>query len=340
MLDTSGSIVVTGPQGGMTLHFIESYYQKHPDNHLVLLVRDPSKVLPSLSTMSNCTILRCDLSDLSSVRQASQEITDRVKSGKLSPIECLVESAAVQVCGPNGPRITQDGYEETVAVNHLAHFILTLDLLPSMKPQGRIVIVGSDSHRPNYKFIKIGPKYKPIESLLKVEPGTDPSGSGVDIGMARYSTSKLLQMMTGHELARRLKTSSKYKGIHVVMFNPGSMGGTGLFRDRSWIGRVILGYVLNWTRLLNWLDPALMASRKEDSAAVLERLVEDPSYALTEPIDEEGQTISGVGAGAPYFDYAGNQASTLGEANEQEKCEELWRDSATLLGYSGEKALI
>ena len=52
--------------------------------------------------------------------------------------------------------ITEDGYETTFAVNHLAHFLLTDLLLPDMQgsTDGRIVVLTSSLHKsvPEFDF--------------------------------------------------------------------------------------------------------------------------------------------------------------------------------------------
>ena len=202
MSSQPGSIIITGARGGMTAITVSSYHARHPEHQIVCLVRDPTKIsgddLPAPS--DQVQYVACELGELASVRKATQDIIKQIEAGNLPKIECLVQSAAIQVTSPDQPRITKDGYEETVAVNHLAHYVLTLELLPYMQPNGRIVIVGSDAHRPGYKFFKIGPKYDKVERLVKVEPGSEPSGEALDRGRGRYATSKLLQMMIGHEV--------------------------------------------------------------------------------------------------------------------------------------------
>jgi NAD(P)-dependent dehydrogenase (short-subunit alcohol dehydrogenase family) len=98
------------------------------------------------------------------------------------------------------PKVTPDGYEEPIAVNHLAHFLLILELLPSMTPDGQIIIVGSDTHRNDYKFFVKKAAYAPLEQLVNVNPGSEPIKDAKDNGLQRYATSKMLQLMTGHEV--------------------------------------------------------------------------------------------------------------------------------------------
>lgn len=142
----SGTVVITGPNGGMTTLTTRQYALNHPEDHLILLVRNPSSI-PSNATppTDKVTYESFDMTDLTAVRRAAAAIVEKVDSGAVPRIKTLVCSAAIQVTGPDQPRLTKDGYEETYAVNHLAHFALIMDLLPVMAKDGQVIIVGSDS---------------------------------------------------------------------------------------------------------------------------------------------------------------------------------------------------
>jgi hypothetical protein len=55
-------------------------------------------------------------------------------------------------------------------------------------------------HRPDYKFFPKKTLYKPLKQLIEVEAGSEPAAEARDNGWQRYGTSKLLQMMIGHEV--------------------------------------------------------------------------------------------------------------------------------------------
>ncbi len=86
-----------------------------------------------------------DLSSQRQVRQLAKEVTTHVKnnSGKL---DVLVNNAGVVKAWYTA---TEDGYEMQFAVNHLAPFLLTHELMPLLQtaPEGRILTVSSKSHR-------------------------------------------------------------------------------------------------------------------------------------------------------------------------------------------------
>jgi NAD(P)-dependent dehydrogenase (short-subunit alcohol dehydrogenase family) len=85
--------------------------------------------------------------------------------------------------------MTKDGFEITVGVNHLGHFLLThllLDLLKGSAPS-RIINISSDAH-----------KMAPIEIddfMTNIKTSN----------LNAYAKSKLANVMFSQELAKRLK---------------------------------------------------------------------------------------------------------------------------------------
>jgi NAD(P)-dependent dehydrogenase (short-subunit alcohol dehydrogenase family) len=82
-----------------------------------------------------------DLSDLESVQRVARHI---IEMG--STLDILINNAGLIV--PTRQESAQ-GYEYTLAANHLGHFVLTHHLLPLLEsaPQGRIINVASRAHR-------------------------------------------------------------------------------------------------------------------------------------------------------------------------------------------------
>lgn len=106
-----------------------------------------------------------------------------------------------------------DGYEMTFAVNHLAHFLLTVRLLPLLKKSDgtRIVVVSSMAHASAIDF-----------GNLQAEKYFD--------GYEAYSVSKLCNILFANKLARDLKGT----GITVNCLHPGVIN-TKLLR-KGWGG--------------------------------------------------------------------------------------------------------
>jgi protochlorophyllide reductase len=72
--------------------------------------------------------VECDLASLASVRRCAAEQLSGVA------LDVLVLNAAVAPgTQETAPKRTADGFEETIGVNHLGHFLLTSLLLPGLK---------------------------------------------------------------------------------------------------------------------------------------------------------------------------------------------------------------
>ncbi|MCK4570051.1 MAG: SDR family oxidoreductase [Bacteroidales bacterium] len=126
-----------------------------------------------------------DLASLSQLKNLVGSI-----SQKHEKLDVLINNAGVFT---RGQSFSDDGFEMTFAVNHLAHFALSLQLLPLLKmaEQGRIITVSSIAHTnsPRIDFSDI----REINSY---------------IDYSAYALSKLANVMFSNELAEKLKKTS------------------------------------------------------------------------------------------------------------------------------------
>jgi NAD(P)-dependent dehydrogenase (short-subunit alcohol dehydrogenase family) len=124
-----------------------------------------------------------DLAELAQVRRMAEEV--RGLTGRL---DVLVSNAGIGSGEPDGRtrRTSADGYELRFAVNYLAGFLLTVELLPLLRKSApaRIVNVAS-----------IGQHPLDFDDLM-IEHGYS--------GTRAYGQSKLAQIMSGFFLAERL----------------------------------------------------------------------------------------------------------------------------------------
>jgi len=100
--------------------------------------------------------------------------------------------------------LTEDGVEKLFAVNHMAYFQLTHELLGALSKstEARVVCVGSDSHfhgKMHFDDLSLGKKYN---------------------GLAAYAQSKLANALFVYELDRRLK-KMKLDNISINCVQPG-----------------------------------------------------------------------------------------------------------------------
>jgi len=93
----------------------------------------------AVSTEAGPEIAELDLASLSSVRRAVERLREAHPS-----IDLLINNAGVM----DVPyRITEDGFESHLGINHLGHFALTGLLLPQLTGGSRIVSISSVVHR-------------------------------------------------------------------------------------------------------------------------------------------------------------------------------------------------
>jgi NAD(P)-dependent dehydrogenase (short-subunit alcohol dehydrogenase family) len=122
--------------------------------------------------------------DLSSTRETAA-LADRVLQ-RHPVLDVLLNNAGVFM---KERRLTADGFEMTMAVNHFSHFVLTHRLLSALKaaPQGRVVHVSSMAH---------------VRGPLDLEDLTFERHFD---GYGAYASSKLANVLFSNELARRLR---------------------------------------------------------------------------------------------------------------------------------------
>jgi len=150
-----------------------------------------------------------DFEKLKDIRIVAEKINQQ-----LPKIDVLVNNAGTVF---EKRELTEDGYEKTFAVNHLAPFLLTNLLLPTIRKSGdsRIVNVASDSHYPgkiNFEDLHYNKGYFVLRA---------------------YERSKLANVLFSNHLAKLLKNEN----ITVNSLNPG--------RVKSDIGHQNTGFLFS-----------------------------------------------------------------------------------------------
>ena len=186
------------------------------DAHIVMLCRNEEKAeraKEEILEVCGHDKVNIVLADLASVEQISQA-AERIR-GEYPKIDVLINNAGLLMGDQR--EVTQDGFEMTFGVNHLAPFLLTHLLLDQVIASGRgnIINVSSEAHR----FAKL--KFK----NLQYERG------GYS-GMKAYCRSKLCNILFTHELSKRLKdtctvTNALHPGAVATNFGQGVSGWMG-----------------------------------------------------------------------------------------------------------------
>jgi NAD(P)-dependent dehydrogenase (short-subunit alcohol dehydrogenase family) len=168
--------------------------------NVVPIGRDPKRTA-SIARKVGAEPVQADFSSLADVRRVADLLLERHER-----IDVLVNNAGL-VAGRR--RLTADGLELTMAVNHFAPFLLTNLLLERLKESApaRVVTTASDAHR---------------GGLLDM---SDLNGERRWSAWSAYGTSKLANILFTRALARRLEGT----GVVANCLHPGVIR-TGLAR--------------------------------------------------------------------------------------------------------------
>ncbi|CAH0043773.1 unnamed protein product [Clonostachys solani] len=163
-------VLVTGGTSGIGVETVRALHATGAD--VWFTARDASKGQNTLEDISKSSrgegllqVLAMDLDSLESVREAADSFLK--KSSKLN---ILINNAGIMATPYSK---TKEGFERQFAVNHLAHYLLTTLLLPTLKSSStagqnsRVINLSSTGHRlstfqfDNYNFEKPG-SYEPF----------------------------------------------------------------------------------------------------------------------------------------------------------------------------------
>jgi NAD(P)-dependent dehydrogenase (short-subunit alcohol dehydrogenase family) len=163
-------ILITGSTDGLGRRVAAELARRGA--HVIVHGRNPAKVEEAAAETGAAESLVADLADLGQVRRLA---------GEAGELDTLVNNAGLI---EYERRESADGYELTLAVNHLSHFLLTELVLPRMREPARIVNVSS-----------LGQAPLDWDDLM-FERGYE--------GYTAYAKSKLAQVLFTVELAERL----------------------------------------------------------------------------------------------------------------------------------------
>jgi len=273
----AGTALITGTTSGVGLNATKALVDR--GWHVVTANRDPVRAAAAAEQLgipsAQLTHLRIDLGDLESVRVGVETLIASLQR----PLDALVINAAVYKPRLKQPEWSPQGFEISMATNHLGHFLLIHLLLDDLKrsqhPSRRVVIMGTVTA--NSK--ELGGKI-PIPAPADLgDLSGFMAGFKAPIAMANgkpfkpgkaYKDSKLCNMITTQELHRRLHSST---GIVFSSLYPGCVADTPLFRNTPrafqtifpWFQKNITG---------GYVSQALAGER-------LAQVVADPDFAVS-----------------------------------------------------------
>ena len=236
------TVIITGASSGVGLYAAKSLAQR--GWHVVMACRNPMKAGRVAQEVGmpedSYSIIPLDLASLGSVRLFVQTFRESRRS-----LDALVCNAAVYMPLLKEPLRSADGYELSVATNHLGHFLLCNlmlnDLKNSAAAEPRLVILGTVTANPKELGGKIPiPAPPDLGDLKGFEQGFQApivmiNGKKFKPGKA-YKDSKLCNVLTMRELHRRYHEET---GIVFSSLYPGCVAETALFRNHYSLFRTI-----------------------------------------------------------------------------------------------------
>lgn len=160
------------------------------------------------------SLMKCDLGSLKHIREFAEQFNQ-----KYDRLDVLLNNAGVVNLKRQE---TEDGFEMSIGVNHLGHFLLTHLLLDALKasPQGRIVVVSSGA----YKIGKIH--------------WDDPYLHNGYTVIKSYAQSKIANIFFTRVMADKLKDTN----ITINCLHPGAVAtNIGVDRDTGFGKRILAG---------------------------------------------------------------------------------------------------
>jgi len=251
-------------------------------HHVVMVSRDRARGERARDRIqrahgnASIDLLVADLSTTGAIRALADDFTSR-----FDRLDVLINNAAVMT---STRRTTPEGFELQFFVNHLAYFLLTgllLERLRASQP-ARIVSVSSTAHSRgviDFNDLQMERHYR---------------------GYDAYASTKLMNILFTHELARRLEGS----GLTANCLHPGVIR-TGLMRGVSPVLHAL------------WQSMGKFFKQPSEGA-------ETPVYLATSP---EVEGVSGK-----YFRYC-REFGTSRESYDRDVQLRLWEESERLSGF-------
>jgi len=239
MTGNPGTVLITGTTSGVGLNTTRTLVNQGWT--VITANRSPQRAAAAADDLNlpkdRLRHVLMDLGDLDSIRTAVAAISD--------PLDVCVCNAAVYKPKLKQPERSPQGFEISMATNHLGHFLLVQLLLDRLKasshPSRRVVILGTVTANSKELGGRIPiPAPADLGDLNGFEAGfrkpvAMANGKRFKPGKA-YKDSKLCNMITIQELHRRLHAET---GITFSSLYPGCVADTPLFRNTPRVFRKV-----------------------------------------------------------------------------------------------------
>ena len=212
------TIFITGASGGIGLQSARGLAGQGAN--IVMVGRDRERTSQAVEFVKTQTgnqsvsYLLADLSSIQEVRRLAQEFKDKYQT-----LDVLLNNAGAIFLTR---KVSVDGYEMSLALNHLNYFLLTDLLLDMLKaaPSARIVNVASRAH------------YRGHVNFDDLQSQHGFNGNRV------YGMSKLMNVLFTYELARRLEGTN----VTANCLHPGFVA-SNFAGNNGWIVRTAMRFI-------------------------------------------------------------------------------------------------
>mmetsp|Transcript_23510 Transcript_23510/g.35080 ORF Transcript_23510/g.35080 Transcript_23510/m.35080 type:complete len:426 (-) Transcript_23510:84-1361(-) len=329
--------VITGASSGLGLN-CAACLAKTGRHFVVMAVRDVEKGKRVAKEFGmpegSYVVMKLELGSLQSVR----DFVSNLKAFKsIRPVDNLICNAAVYKPTDPEPAWTDDGFEQSMGINHFGHFLLTNLMVDDMaKAKGaRMCVVGSITGNTNTVGGGLVYPQADLGKLQGFENGAREPISMADgkpfFGAKAYKDSKVCNMMTVSELHRRYHDST---GIAFSSMYPGCIADTPLFREkRPWFRKAFPWF-------MKYVTGGYVGM--EEAGERLAQVVDDPECTKSDVYwswnggaqqvgrwSPDGKPKGAGGSGGEIFENAQSDA-----VRDRETASKMWELSAKAVGLT------
>lgn len=334
--------VITGASSGLGLNCAATL-AKTGRHFIVMAVRDVEKGKKVAKEIGmpegSYTVMKLELASLQSVR----DFVANLKAFKSArPLTNLICNAAVYRPTDPEPAWTDDGFEMSMGVNHLGHFLLVNLLLKDMSKakDARVCIVGSITGNSNTVGGGLVYPRADLGNLKGLDAGcTNPIAMADGkpfFGAKAYKDAKVCNMMTVTELHNRYHEKT---GINFSSMYPGCIAETALFREkREWFRK-------GFPWFMKYVTGGYVGM--EEAGERLAQVIDDENCAKSDVYwswnggaqqvgrwSDDGKPKGAGGSGGEIFENEQSDA-----VRDPEMIRRVWEGSAKAVGLTAKETL-